>query len=213
MTRIQSTPPICRPNQPASPGFTLVELLLGVLLGGITLAAAAQIVVSHLNSTNTTIWSSQIQRDLSKFNFLLSSEAEEGCRLQSGAAPANGTACAPPPAISPCNGVAAPLGNLNILVPMAVANNDPVGRVITYKLVGNQVLRDGPRILTTGRLDSTVANNQNNAVVLDGVTAFTPTVATDCRTATLLVTLTVPTTANTVSQTITLATGVTDYLQ
>lgn len=198
-------------------GFTLVELLIGVSLSGIAVAAAASVLVTHLNSTNATIWAVQLQRDLSKFNFLFNSEANEACRMQSGTAPANDTSCTPGTFATPvsCATVTGPATNFNLLVPLDVSNNDPVERVITYSFnsVTGQLLRSGPRILTSGRLDSTVANNQNNSVLLDGVTAFTPTVAADCRSATIALTLTVPTTTATLSQTIRVAIGADQFIR
>ncbi|MCP9837880.1 prepilin-type N-terminal cleavage/methylation domain-containing protein [Cyanobium sp. N.Huapi 1H5] len=198
-----------------SSGFTLVELLIGTVLGGIAVAAAASVIVSHLNSTNATIWAVQLQRDLSKFNFLLNSEAVEACRMQAGTPPANDTACVPGTFATPlsCATVTGPATSFSLLVPLDVANADPVERVITYRLDTGRVVRDGPRILTSGRLDTTVANNQNNAVVLDGVTAFTPTVSADCRSATITVTLSVPTYAITRTQTIRVAAGAAHYIR
>jgi hypothetical protein len=187
-----------------------VELLIGAVLTGITIAASAVIVVSHLNATNATTWSVQLQRDLRKFNFLVNTEANEGCRLQAGTPFTAGTACAPPANLS-CATVSGPATNFNILVSFAQANADPITRVVTYRLDTGRVLRDGPRILSNGQLDT--ANNQNNAVVLDGVTAFTPTVAADCRTATILVTLTVPTTTTNSTQTIRVATGANQFIR
>lgn len=204
-----------RPLRPS--GFTLVELLIGAVLGGVAVAAAASVIVSHLNSTNATIWSVQLQRDLSKFNYLLNSEAVEACRMQAGTPPANDTACVPGTFATPlsCATVTGPATNFNLLVPLDVANADPVERVITYRFDAGtgRVLRDGPRILTSGRLDPTVASNQNNAVVLDGVTAFTPTVSADCRSATIAVTLAVPTYAITRNQTISVAAGAAHYIR
>lgn len=204
-----------RPPLAKSHGFTLVELLIGTVLGGIAVAAAASVIVSHLNSTNATIWAVQLQRDLSKFNYLLNSEAVEACRVQAGTPPANDTACVPGTFATPlsCATVTGPATNFSLLVPLDVANADPVERVITYRLDSGRVLRDGPRILTSGRLDTTVANNQNNAVVLDGVTAFTPTVSADCRSATITVTLAVPTYALTRTQTIRVAAGAAHYIR
>jgi prepilin-type N-terminal cleavage/methylation domain-containing protein len=204
-----------RPPLAKSHGFTLVELLIGTVLGGIAVAAAASVIVSHLNSTNATIWAVQLQRDLSKFNYLLNSEAVEACRVQAGTPPANDTACVPGTFATPlsCATVTGPATNFSLLVPLDVANADPVERVITYRLDAGRVLRDGPRILTSGRLDTTVANNQNNAVVLDGVTAFTPTVSADCRSATITVTLAVPTYALTRTQTIRVAAGAAHYIR
>ncbi|MEA5473790.1 hypothetical protein VB716_06100, partial [Synechococcus sp. CCY9201] len=76
------------------------------------------------------------------------------------------------------------------------ANNDPYAaanlRVISYRLNGTQLLRNGPRILATGRLDSVSGNDQTNAVVLDSVNTFTPTVAADCRSVDIAVRLNVP---------------------
>lgn len=195
----------------------MVELLIGITLGGIAVAAAATVVVSHMNATNASMWAVQLQRDLSKFNFLVNSEANEACRLQSGTPPANDTTCTPGTVATPvsCATVTGPATNFNLLVPMNVANNDPVERVITYSYNSStrQVLRAGPRILTTGQLDATVANNQTGSVVLDGVTAFTPTVTADCRSATILVTLTVPTTASTLTQTIRVAAGAEQFIR
>ncbi|MCT0207752.1 prepilin-type N-terminal cleavage/methylation domain-containing protein [Synechococcus sp. CS-1332] len=205
-------------NLPSARGFTMVELLIGITLGGIAVAAAASVMVSHMNSTNATMWAVQLQRDLSKFNFLVNSEANEACRLQSGTPPANDTVCTPGTVAVPvsCATVTGPATNFNLLVPMDVANNDPEERVITYSFNAGtgQVLRSGPRILSNGRLDATVANNQTGSVVLDGVTAFTPTVSNDCRSATIVLTLSVPTTTATFPpQTIRVAAGAEQFIR
>jgi len=195
-------------------GLTLVELLIGVVIGCVTMAAATVVILSHLKTTNTVIFATQIQRDLGRFGYLINSEAQESCRLQSDSAPANDTSCVPP-TTSPCNGAVSTGTNFNMLIPLQVANADPVKRVVTYRYNSSskQILRDGPRILSTGRLDTNILNNQNSGLILDGVTAFSHTVDKDCRTATLQVTMEVPTISTPpISQAFRLSVGTSEYI-
>jgi hypothetical protein len=103
-----------------------------------------------------------------------------------------------------------------MLIPLQVANADPVKRVITYHYNSTlkQILRDGPRILSTGRLDTNILNNQNSGLVLDGVTAFVHTVDKDCRIATLQVTMELPTISTPpISQSFRLSIGTSEYIR
>jgi len=170
-----------------SPGFTLPELLIGVVLSGLSIAAVATAILTHLRATDRLLWDSQSRRDLARLNVLIGSEVAESCTMQRGASP---TSC-DPPATSPCPGAAS--SDLRLLIPIqASPASAPVTRVVRYYLSGTQLLRDGPRILTGGRLDP--ANDRNGALLLDGVTLFNPVTGDDCRSVTLTVTTAIPNT-------------------
>ena len=73
-----------------------------------------------------------------------------------------------------------------------------------------QLRRDGPPILINGRLNTALTNV--DSLVLDGVTSFTPTVESDCRSASLNVTIQVPNSTATRQRIFTLTPGVTEYI-
>ncbi len=194
------------PRLVPSTGFTLVELLIGVVLGGISLAAVASVAVSHIRYTNRVTWSTQTQRDIAKINSFLAVEAREACSYTAGAtAPAN-WATSPMPTPSPCT-TACTSGagtQLRMLVPFSTnVTAQPVPRVIRYYTSVNattgrtELLRDGPRILVSGQLDPITANDQTAAVLVDGVNTFTTNVSNDCRSVTIQLNFNVPSGAGT----------------
>jgi prepilin-type N-terminal cleavage/methylation domain-containing protein len=206
-----------RPRQQfTAPGFTLVELLVGVVVGGIALAAIANVAVSHIRTTNRVTWNTQAQRDIAKINSFLAVEAREACSFSTGGtAPAN-WATSPMPTPSPCT-TACTAGagtELRMLVPFSTGvNAAPIPQVIRIYTALNlttgrtELRRDGPRILINGQLDSSIANN--NAVLIDGVNTFTVNVSPDCRTVNLQMSLDVPNGGGTTPlEPMTLTTGV-----
>jgi prepilin-type N-terminal cleavage/methylation domain-containing protein len=208
-----------RRSQPTSPGFTLVELLVGVVVGGIALASIANVAVSHVRTTNRVTWNTQAQRDIAKINSFLAVESREACAFSAAAAaPAGWTNTnTPMPTPSPCTTppcATAAGTELRLLVPFSTGvNAAPIPRVIRFYTALNattgrtELRRDGPRILINGRLDSTTAND--NAVLIDGVNTFTTSVSADCRTANLQLSLDVPNGGGTTPlEPITLSTGV-----
>jgi type II secretory pathway pseudopilin PulG len=202
-------------------GFTLVELLIGAFLTGVALTAVATVAIGHIRVTDRTIWTIQFRRDLSRLNSLLTAEAAEACIFRSGADP---TSCTPP-ATSPCTGTAGT--DLRMGLPVSAAGTPgvpvmPPGgsgtptppHIVRYYLgtgaQANQLRRLGPPILSTGRLSG--GATYVDSLVLDGVSSFTPTVTADCRSVSITATLQVPNSTDTRTSTITLATGVTQYI-
>ncbi len=199
-------------------GFTLVELLIGAFLTGVALTAVATVAIGHIRVTDRTMWTIQLRRDLSRLNSLLTAEAAEACIFRSGTDP---TSCIPP-ATSPCTGTAGT--DLRMGVPVSTAgvpvlppggSGTPVPpHVVRYYLgtggEANQLRRIGPPILASGRLSG--GATYVNSLILDGVTSFTPTVSADCRAVTITATLQVPNSTDTRNTSITLAPGVTQYI-
>jgi type II secretory pathway component PulJ len=182
-----------RGHQPGDKdGFSITELLIGTLLGAVVLAAAASTLVSQIRLSRTYYSAGQVQQDLNRLQRFLAAETAEACVFQVGSVdPTNCRAA--------CTTTGA--NELRLYVPLSPSPNaDPTStgnrRIISYRLNGNQLLRTGPRILGSGQLDA--SNNQTNALVLDGVDTFTPTVSADCTNVDVLVRLTVPGTNQTV---------------
>ena len=201
-------------------GFTLVELLVGVVIGGIALAALASVAVGHIRVTGRVTWNTQVQRDIGKINSFMAVETREACAFTADAsAPAN-WATSPMPTPSPCTTACSTTAGpttgtqLRMLVPLNTGvNAAPIPRVIRYYTALNattgrtELRRDGPAILADGRLDS--STNQTGAMLIDGVNTFTPTVSADCRTVNLQMSLDVPNGGGTTPvETITLTSGV-----
>lgn len=162
------------------------------MLGAVVLAAAASTLVSQIRLSRTYYSAGQVQQDLNRLQRFLAAETAEACVFQVGTVdPANCRAA--------CTTTGA--NELRLYVPLTPSPNaDPTTvanrRIISYRLSGDRLLRTGPRILGNGRLDPT--NTQTDAVVLDGVDTFTPTVSADCTNADVLVRLRVPDTNQTV---------------
>lgn len=199
-------------------GFTLIELLIGAFLTGVALTAVATVAIGHIRVTDRTMWTIQFRRDLSRLNSLLTAEAAEACIFRSGSDPAS---CIPP-TTSPCTGVAGtdlrmgiPVSTAGVPVRPPGGSGTPVPPHIVRYYLGagteaNQLRRIGPSILSTGRLSG--GTTYVNSLILDGVTSFTPTINADCRSATIAATIQVPNSTATRTANITLATGVTEYI-
>ena len=201
----------------ANPGFTLVELLVGVVVGGIALASIASVAVSHIRTTSRVTWNTQVQRDIAKMNSFLAVESREACAFSAGAAAptywVNGaTMPTPSPCTTPCTTGAA--NEVRLLVPFNTdVNAAPISRVIRFYTAVNgttgltELRRDGPAITATGQLNQTT--NLTGSVLVDGVNTFTANVSPDCRTVTLQLSLDVPNNGGTTPlESITLTTGV-----
>lgn len=205
--------PCQRPSSSrSSRGFTILELLVGSVLSLIALAAVASVAIGHIRTTDRTLWTIQLRRDLSRLNTLLTAETNEACVFRSGQAP---TSCTPPAATTTpgCTGTAGTDLQMGVRV---IASGVPVTPlpVVRYYLgtgaTAGQLRRAGPPILADGRLNTALANV--DSLLLDGVTTFTPTVTTDCRSATVAVTLQVPNSSATNARTFTLVPGVTEFI-
>ncbi|WP_411871052.1 prepilin-type N-terminal cleavage/methylation domain-containing protein [Vulcanococcus limneticus] len=181
-------------SQPQHQAFSLVELLVVVAVGGIALAATVPILVGQIRVTRSFYSSGQVRQDLSRLHRFLLTETSEACAFQVGST-----------SLTSCGAVCVATGSneLRLLVPITASVNDnPAAaanlRTIVYRLSGTQLLRTGPRILSSGALDTNTANNQTDTLVIDNVNTFTPAVSSDCNVVTLSIRLNVPGTAATV---------------
>jgi hypothetical protein len=177
-----------RPSKVPNKAFTLIELLLGVVIGGVALAVAANVLVGQIRVTRNFYNSGQVRQDLARLHFFLLTETSEACALQLGST-----------SLTSCGGACVTSGSneLRLLVPITTSvNADPAAaanlRTIIYRLSGNQLLRTGPRILSSGALDTTSANDQIDTLVINNVNTFTPTLSDDCNMVTLSLRLNVP---------------------
>jgi len=218
MNRIASPLPLQRLlPRPSASGFTIVELLVGSVLTVIALTAVASVAIGHIRSTDRTLWTIQLRRDLARLNTLLTAEAGESCVFRSGQTP---TSCTPDSTSTPgCTGTAGTDLRMGVQVINAGAPATPLPVVRYYLGTGGtagQLRRVGPPILASGRLNTAVADV--DSLVLDGVTNFTarvpamPSTLADCRSARVDITVQVPNSTASRTRTFTLSPGVTEYI-
>lgn len=179
--------PIPLPRLPRSDaGVTLVELLVALLISGLFVPLIWISIRGAIQFFEATIWQVQLERDLDRLTALIDAEAEDACRLGTDADPAP---CIPPATELACDTDTE--NQLSMRVTLLDANNAPAGTgVITYTRNDNndELLRTGPLILNTGRLDPT--NTQSTGqLVMRGVTGFDVDLADDCNTAIIVVTV------------------------
>jgi hypothetical protein len=110
-------------------------------------------IFRHIRLTRNFYASGQVQQDLSRLHRFLLAETQEACAFQLGTT-----------SLTSCGGTCVQSGfnELRLLVPITTSvNADPAEaanlRTIIYRLNGTQLLRTGPRILSSGALDTTTA--------------------------------------------------------
>lgn len=142
------------PHHARTQAFTLLELLIVVLLGGLMMGAITSVIVSQLRLGRTQLRAQQLRSDWSRFTYFLANEVGEG-RLVSTTTPASTLAavCAGSPAL--------PSGStllFSVTVPIATNLGSPIVRDVHYVTTGSgtntALFRCGPEILSTGRLDT-----------------------------------------------------------
>lgn len=170
-------------------GFTLVELLIGLVLGSITLGMAAILVGSYIRSTGRALWTGQMEQDYGRISRLMKTEISEACLVQVSGSPSTtatlpATPCTPATA-TPCTTTTGT--TLSLLVPVTLANGTVTYRVISYSRANDQLLRTGPPITATGALNTTadVANVVLIDTLTNGAAGFAPTVSTNCLSTTI----------------------------
>ncbi len=174
--------PIQPPRLRGSAGLTLVELMVGLLIGSLFVPLVWTTIRGSIQFFEASIWQGRLERDLDRLTALLSSEAQEACLFGTDAAPSD---CA---AGNPICAATATPNQLRMLVTLLnTTGASPANAVITYtRDTNNELRRTGPTILADGRLDpDTTPSDQ---LVMRGVTAFTVTPNDDCNTATIEVT-------------------------
>ena len=191
------------PSKVRNKAFTLIELLLGVVIGGVALAFAANVLVGQIRITRNFYNSGQVRQDLARLHYFLLAETGEACAFQLGST-----------SLTSCGGTCVKSGfnELRLLVPITTSvKDDPAEaanlRTIIYRLSGNQLLRTGPRILSSGALDTDRANDQTDTLVINNVNTFTPALSPDCSIVNLTVRLNVPGSSQTVEEKFSLRSG------
>ena len=188
-----------RPEQ----GLTLVELLVGFLISGVLFAAATDLLINHIRTSESTVWGIQLERSLSKLTNLMAAEASEACAMGT---TSNPSTCTPAAACLTTSST-----EVRMMVPVLTAGTMTNEWIRYFRDSStNQLLRDGPRILPSGALDIVNAD-QSNVLVMERVTAFTVTPGDDCRSATLQVTVNSANTSYTRTQEIGLRAGVNQF--
>lgn len=170
--------------RPAEAGVTLVELLVGLVISSLFVPLLWNVVRSTIVFSESTVWQVQLQRDLDRLTTLLNIEAEEACLFGTTGDPAAG--CFPTASAS-CS--TATQNELRLRVPLLNASGAPAGSaVIRYFRTGTDLLRTGPAVLASGRLNPSVTSS--NQLVMRGVNGFTVTPASGCTRANLALTVT-----------------------
>lgn len=203
---------IMRYQKASTIGFTLVELLIGLVLGAITIGMAAFVVSSFIRSTGKAIWVSQTEQDYGRISRFLKTEINEACLVQVSGSPATtatlpATPCTPASA-TPCATTSGT--TLFLLVPVPLANGTATYRVISYTRSNDQLLRTGPPIAADGTLN-TAAADVANVVIIDNLAnlaaGFSPTVSTDCLSATIGFRFAIPNQGTTLDRNLTVSVG------
>jgi hypothetical protein len=187
-------------RRPGRAGFTLVELIIASVMALTILEGLVVIVISHLRSTNRTTIHIQARRELSRLIYLMGTEASEGCSLQVAANPAS------------CKQICAAASSSDLRLLTPVVNDAGVAstRVLRYYLSGTQLFRQGPRILLNGRLDLTDLQGATT-LLLDDVSAFSARADTNCRSALVSISLSIPNSQQTYTSSYSVRTDVSIY--
>lgn len=194
-------------------GFTLLELLLGLILGGITLSMAAMVLVSYIRSTGHSIRTGQMEQDYGRISRLMKTEINEACLVQVDNSPST-TATLPqtpctPASDKPCATAPGPGTTLYLLVPVTLTDGTVTYRVISYMRSNDQLLRTGPPITATGALATSA--DVANVVLIDTLTkaasGFTPRVSNDCTSAIISFQFTNPNQGISITRSLTVSVG------
>jgi len=181
-----------------SRGFSLVELLLSTVLVVVVMAALASILVSHLGTTERQGNVVQVRRELARFSYLLGTEVNEACALQRASDPSG--------CLQTCT--TATTTDLRMLIPVLQNGTTATTRVIRYYLSGTTIMREGPRILANGQLETTTGSASTTALVLDSVASYTAQIDADCHAATIFISQSLPSTTQTSDTTFSVRTSV-----
>ena len=202
---------LLRRGSPSAKGFTLVELLIGLVLAVITFGLGAVLVAGYIRSAGKAIWTGQMEQDYGRISRLMKTEISEACLVQVSGSPstsatAPATPCTPASA-NPCTVTSGT--TLYLLVPVTNLNGTVTPRVISYTRSNDQLLRTGPPITATGALGT--AADVSNVVLIDNLVnsaaGFAPTVSTNCTSATIGFQFSVPTQGTSFNRSLTVSVG------
>ena len=166
-------------------GYTMLELLIVVVVGGLVVTAISTVITSQVRLTRNQLLAQQRRTDWSRFTYFLANEVGEGCQVRTSTVTASASDdpnCPPPTAASLSgSGCAVPSGSsllLIIVVPIVqavtpITSLNPVPRNIVYYSTGTgtstTVFRCGPPILAPTLTQPEIGGRLNAAV-----TTFTP---------------------------------------
>lgn len=130
-------------------GFSLPELLIVIVIGGVLMTGAASMMISHMRSSARSEAILRLQESWSRVQFLLDQEIQE----------ASGS-----PSSSTCN-------SLTLTIPNPTGSSSDL--TVTYALSGTNLQRTGPPVNSDGSLDGTASSTTE--LVMSRVTSFCPT--------------------------------------
>ena len=177
----------------STPGFSLVELLIGVALSAIAIEAVAQLAVKQVNLANRVYGFTSTYRNFRNLSDLLSIEVSEACILSKGGTPFRSTTwpdtpCKPQVSFG-CQARSA-ANDLYLLIPLQSNISTISYSPIKYYLSSKNLRRNGPPVVSDGSLSTnSIATDRS---VLTNVTRFIPTVSADCTSVDLEVGVTYP---------------------
>jgi|694.fasta_scaffold50390_5 prepilin-type N-terminal cleavage/methylation domain-containing protein len=191
----------CRACYSSSKGFTLVELLVALVVGSISLGLAITVLTQYIRTTDRAIWIIQTELDFESVQRFIRKEINEAC-LVSATVP---TTCTPPASATPCTTTSGT--TLYLLIPPLNGVGAP--RQISYTRNGTELRRTGPPITSTGALGT--GADVANVVIMDNLSnsseGFAPTVSTDCTSATMSLRFSIPNSNDVLNRTFTVSAG------
>ena len=182
----------------SNPGFTLVELLTGVLLSALVIESVAQLAVQQINLANRVYGFSSTNRNFRRLSDLLSIEVKEACVLSKGGSPFRITTLPDTPCKPLANlgceakslNTASTFNDLYLLIPLQSSISSIIyDNPVRYYRNGTDLFRDGPQVGTDGSLTTDKVTGRR---VFTNITTFTTTVARDCTSVDIRVGVTYP---------------------
>ena len=147
---------------PSQSAFTLTELMVAAMLGGLLIAAAAQVIVSHTRMFGKQMEINRLRSDWGRLIQFLAVETAEGDQIST-AETMSETGC--PSSLSSLFSVRVPLYDTATTTPTSAVPT----RMIHYDLAGSgaeQTLRRcGPAILSSGQLNASSSTFVDSALI------------------------------------------------
>jgi len=130
-----------------SSGYSLIELLIVVVVGGVLMTGAIYMMIAHMTTSSRSEAINRLQDSWSRIQFLMDQEIQE----------AIGT-----PTARSCS-------SLTLTVPAETGGQD----TITYSLSGTDLSRTGPSVDASGRL---TPGTSSTDLLMSNVTSFCPSI-------------------------------------
>lgn len=133
------------PSRPHNTGYSLIELLIAIMIGGLMITGAASMLIAHMQTSSRSEAVNRLQDSWSRIQFLLDQDIQE----------AIGT-----PSVNSCS-------SLTLAIPTTAGGTD----TITYDLSGTDLKRTGPDINSDGTLNFGTSRTD---LLMSNVTSFCP---------------------------------------